>query len=58
MMTDAVPVRYDTPVITTALVSADDGTFSVCRVRSLGWSCECGESGCVHEKAARQITGR
>jgi hypothetical protein len=58
-VTDAVDVRYCSPVIVTASVRDDSGEHWVTFVRSLGWSCECGQdSECVHEKACRQFTGR
>jgi hypothetical protein len=59
-MTEAVQIRYDTPIITTASVTDDLGDHWVCRTASQGWSCDCSEddAGCVHVLAVKQTTGR
>ena len=52
-------MRYVSPVIITASVSDDHGEHWVSFVRSLGWSCDCGENGrCAHVLATQQTVER
>jgi hypothetical protein len=56
---DAVQIRWDTEILTTASVSDDAGAHWVCRTRHSGWECDCTEDGdCCHILATRQVTGK